>query len=233
MTASDKEQSVHWSKEHIDNLVPDYFEYGSTAYYGSWAYQCQEFVKLSNYFTDMLDKALQAYSVYLIATGIYQQKLLASGQNVIALSQEEYAITTKEALVKGYSEEEIQKILENIRETGIKNAPLRQAYENEVSQLSSYGEKLSLEGLSECEIAQILNEERRNLGIKYKDLTPQPLRDYIYKVNIERYGDKLGPTYEYLKMAGKTDAQIIESAARPNSNIDKLLEGFEAWLRGK
>lgn len=93
--------------------------------------------------------------------------------------------------------------------------------------MSSYGEKLSLKGLSKSEIAQILNKERRNLGIKYKDLTPQPLRDYIYKVNIERYDDKLGPTYEYLKMAGKTDTQIIESAARPNSNIDKLLEGFE------
>jgi len=75
---------------------------------------------------------------------------------------------------------------------------------------------------------------RRDLVIKYKDLTPQPLRDYIYEVNLERYGDKLGPTYEYLKEVQlKTDAQIIESAARPNTNVDKLLGGFEEWLRAQ
>lgn len=36
--------------------------------------------------------------------------------------------------------------------------------------------------------------------------------------------DKLGPTYEYLKeVKKKTDKQIIESSARPNSDIDQLL----------
>jgi hypothetical protein len=65
-------------------------------------------------------------------------------------------------------------------------------------------------------------------------MTSQPLRDYIYEVNIGRYMDKLGPTYEYLKeVKKKTDIQIIESSARPNSNIDQLLEGFEGWLRSK
>ena len=63
-------------------------------------------------------------------------------------------------------------------------------------------------------------------------MTPQPLRDYIYEVNIERYGDKLGPTYEWLVTEkAATNKEIIESASRPNSNIDKLLSGFEEWLR--
>lgn len=38
----------------------------------------------------------------------------------------------------------------------------------------------------------MLHKARRNLGVKYKDATPQPLRDYIYEVNIDRYGDPLG-----------------------------------------
>ena len=47
--------------------------------------------------------------------------------------------------------------------------------------------------------ARILTEERRQLGIKYKDLTPDPLREYAYEINRQRYRDPLGPTYEYLK----------------------------------
>lgn len=83
-------------------------------------------------------------------------------------------------------------------------------------------------------MAKILNQARRDLGIKYKNMTPQPLRDYIYEINMKRYnGDKLGPTYDALKKAGKSDMDIINSASRPNINIDKLLSGFEEWLRGQ
>ena len=81
-------------------------------------------------------------------------------------------------------------------------------------------------------MARTLNQARRDLGIKYKNATPQPLRDYIYEINMGRYGDKLGPTYEYMhEIKEKSDMQIIESSSRPNSDIDKLLSGFEEWLR--
>ncbi len=131
-----------------------------------------------------------------------------------------------------YSEKEIQDILENIRGDGFKNNPLRQAYEEEVAGLKEYGEELLASGMSEKEVAKTLNQARRDLGIKYKDMTPQPLRDYIYEINMGRYkGDKLGPTYEYLKSIGKSDIDIINSSSKPNTNIDKLLSGFEEWLR--
>lgn len=65
---------------------------------------------------------------------------------------------------------------------------MRQAYEREVIELKSYGEKLLARGMSEEEAARTLNKARRDLGIKYKNATPQPLRDYIYEVNRERYG---------------------------------------------
>ena len=88
------------------------------------------------------------------------------------------------------------------------------------------------DGMSEEQVARALNQARRDLGIKYKDMTPQPLRDYIYELNMERYGgDKLGPTFEYLKDVKKrSDMDIIKSSSRPNMNVDELLEGFEEWL---
>ena len=131
-----------------------------------------------------------------------------------------------------YSEAEIKRIINELKGDGFKNNPLRQAYESEVAGLKAYGEKLLASGMSEEQVARTLNQKRRELGIKYKDATPQPLRDYIYEVNMARYGDKLGPTYDWLvSEKGATNMDIINSSSRPNSNIDKLLSGFEEWLR--
>lgn len=131
-----------------------------------------------------------------------------------------------------YTEKEIKEILENIKGEGFKNSPLRQAYEEEVRALKAYGEELLAIGKSEEEVARILNQERRDLGVKYKNATPQPLRDYIYEINLSRYGDKLGPTYDWLVNEKKaTNIDIINSSSKPNSDIDRLLAGFEEWLR--
>ena len=133
-----------------------------------------------------------------------------------------------------YSEEEIKNILDNLRGDGFKNNPLRQAYENEVAGLKEYGEELLESGMSEEQVARTLNKARRDLGIKYKNATPQPLRDYIYEINMKRYGDILGPTYDWLvNTKGATNIEIIDSSSRPNLDIDKLLSGFEEWLRGQ
>ena len=131
-----------------------------------------------------------------------------------------------------YSETEIRNIIYNLKGDGFKNNPLRQAYENEVAGLKAYGGELLTSGMSEEQVARTLNQARRDLGIKYKNATPQPLRDYIYEVNMRRYGDKLGPTYDYLiKVKRKSNMDIIKSSSTPNSNIDNLLLGFEEWLR--
>lgn len=75
-----------------------------------------------------------------------------------------------------------------------------------------------------------MNQARRDLGIQYKDATPQPLREFIYHLNRERYKDPLGPTYRDLIDAKKTDLYIIESSSRPNSDIDKLFKKFSVWM---
>lgn len=65
-----------------------------------------------------------------------------------------------------------------------------------------------------------------------KEMTPELLREYIYEINLIRYGDKLDPSFEYFTdKLGKSFEEIIDSASRPNIYIDKLLEGFEEWLR--
>lgn len=113
----------------------------------------------------------------------------------------------------------------------IKNNPLRQAYENEVADLAKQADAMLAAGQSEEQVARAMHEARRQLGVKYKDLTPEPLREYIYEVNQKRYGDKLGPTYDDLVKKGKSNAEIIKSACKPNPDVDKLLAGFGDWLK--
>ncbi|WP_404955685.1 hypothetical protein [Streptomyces sp. 147326] len=54
----------------------------------------------------------------------------------------------------------------------------------------------------------------RSLPFFDKDITPEPLRSQIYERNLQKYGDKLGPTIDWLGARGKTWEQIIESATR-------------------
>ncbi|MDH2433318.1 RHS repeat-associated core domain-containing protein [Pokkaliibacter sp. MBI-7] len=122
-------------------------------------------------------------------------------------------------------------ILERVG-SNFKHHPLRQAYETEVAALSRYADKIRPD-MTKAELKQLAieaNEARRALGVKYKNATPEPLRDFIYEVNKERYGDPLGPTVEYLVEKGRTYKDIILSSATPNADVDKLLSKFSGWL---
>ena len=57
-------------------------------------------------------------------------------------------------------------------------------------------------------------ENTYGLGETYKGLTPPDLLAKIYERNLGKYGDKLGPTIEWLRGQGKTWTQIIDSATR-------------------
>ncbi|MES2504582.1 MAG: hypothetical protein V4534_06870 [Myxococcota bacterium] len=80
---------------------------------------------------------------------------------------------------------------------------------------------------SEREQAKILHQLRRDIGKRYKDLTPAWLRQNIYCRNHHVYQDPLGPTYEHLTAKGKKDAEIIASAARTGGK-DILLDNYYA-----
>jgi len=120
----------------------------------------------------------------------------------------------------------------------IKNHPLRQAYEAEVAGLKEEAQTLAKAGASEEDIARKMWERRREIGVKYKNITPEPLRDFIYEVNKGRYKDPLGPSFESLvKSAEKKMVDpyqmIIESSSRPNGDVNGLLAKFEDSLNQK
>ncbi len=92
---------------------------------------------------------------------------------------------------------------------------LRNQYASEVEGLSAKIAPLRASGNTSEQIARSLNAERRNLGIKYKNITPSDELQKINQRNLDKYGDKLGPSIDYLRSRGKTWDQIIESATRP------------------
>ena len=128
----------------------------------------------------------------------------------------------------------------------LKGNPLRKDYEDEVSALSRYKDRISPD-MTNAELEKLAKEAsqaRRDLGVKYKDVTPSPLKDYIYDVNKARYDDPLGPTLDWFKRENNlkgidklTDRQLYEKiiggASRPNPDVDKLLGGFNDWLSKK
>ena len=129
---------------------------------------------------------------------------------------------------------------------GIKNHPLREAYEKAVPERVGRIAREVRENMSDAELEQIARramEMRRSIGVEFKDVTPSPLIDYIREVNMERYKDALGPSFDMLaeKFVSRNPGasakdvyrSIIDSAQRPNADIDKLLAGFDTWLSTK
>lgn len=97
--------------------------------------------------------------------------------------------------------------------------------------MKQLGEKLLSQNISKENVAITLHKARRELGIKYKDATPSDLREYIYRMNMNDYGDELGPTIDYLRnIKNKSWDEIIESASRPGGRFNRqyLLDKFPA-----
>lgn len=92
---------------------------------------------------------------------------------------------------------------------------LRLEYEAEVKKLREEADARLAAGESEESVARAMHQKRRDLGVKYKNITPEELRETIYARNLEKYGDPLGPTIDYLSGKGKTWTEIIDSACRP------------------
>ncbi|QDQ26691.1 RHS repeat protein [Chitinimonas arctica] len=92
---------------------------------------------------------------------------------------------------------------------------LRQAYINEVRALEDVALNARAAGTTPEATARMVQQMRRDLGEQYKNLTPADKLQEIYARNLERYGDKLGPTVDWLQARGKSWEQIIESSSRP------------------
>ncbi|RMX06263.1 cell wall-binding protein [Vandammella animalimorsus] len=85
---------------------------------------------------------------------------------------------------------------------------------DEVNALKAKADEMLKSGVDKETVAREMHASRRELGVKYKNLTPEDMLEKIYQRNIERYGDKLGPSIEWLRNKGKSWDDIIESATR-------------------
>ena len=71
---------------------------------------------------------------------------------------------------------------------------------------------------------------KRNRDVISRHEMHQIFNEYLSELNQLRYGDPLGPSYEDLALRKTTD-EIIKAASDPYMDVDKLLIGFEDWLR--
>lgn len=91
----------------------------------------------------------------------------------------------------------------------------RQAYELAVRALRERANELRSAGASAEVIARTLHAERRALAARFKEATPEPLRTALYERGLRVYGDRLGPTIEFLRSRGKSWEDIEQAAMRP------------------
>jgi len=142
-----------------------------------------------------------------------------------AAAEEAGKVTDTSPAAKGGSDTASQVSSEaNALEGGVKNADIavRKAYVNKVRDLNNLEQALKAEGKNAEEIARILHQARRDLGVQFKDMTSPEMLEQIYKRNMNKYGDKLGPTIDYLRSKGKTWEQIIESAKTPGQEFNDI-----------
>jgi hypothetical protein len=111
---------------------------------------------------------------------------------------------------------------------------LRNEYIKDCTEIREVISKMSASKSKE-EIAKVVYQLRRDFGIKYKNMTPQELVDFIYSRNIKEYKDHLGPSFEtlvekYQKSGLSGDhlwSKIIEKAQEPNKKLSDFINSLK------
>lgn len=97
---------------------------------------------------------------------------------------------------------------------------LRSAYERKVQTLADMAADMRRRGVDAELVARAVHAERLEIAKAFKDLTPEPLRSKIQARTVARYGNPAGPSIDFLRAAGKSWDEIIDSASRPGSLPD-------------
>jgi hypothetical protein len=134
-----------------------------------------------------------------------------------------------EAWRKAQSAEELMELIGS----DYKNSPVRVHYEAEVRALGAEGEQIIREAAGDRtkleQGARMISAKRLEISSKFKDQTPEPLLDYIFELNLERYDTKWGPTFDWMWNQYGDYEKIIRKAATPNKDINFFLSGFDSW----
>lgn len=92
---------------------------------------------------------------------------------------------------------------------------LRSQYERKVQTLAEMALDMRRRGMQAEIIARAVHAERLAIAKAFKDITAEPLRSRIQKRTVIRYGNPIGPSIDFLRAAGKSWDDIIDSASRP------------------
>lgn len=91
---------------------------------------------------------------------------------------------------------------------------IRLAYVQDVEKISEIADWLRAAGYTDKQVAIHAYKLRKKILSNYRKLTPQPILQFIYARNHQKYQNDFGATIEYLKAQGKTWEEIIASASR-------------------
>lgn len=116
----------------------------------------------------------------------------------------------------------------SLQEAGYDEHKLREEYTERAKAIKDEGLQRIKDGEDEEKVARWANDERNKLKVEYLMKTPEDLRNLIFKYNRKRGRTTKWGTlkYEELKAKGKTDLQIIESAARPQPSAKDVAENI-------
>ncbi|MCF2132958.1 hemagglutinin repeat-containing protein, partial [Mycetohabitans sp. B3] len=103
----------------------------------------------------------------------------------------------------------------NFYRDGIPYDIRRIAYEADAKRINDAVSGMRATGIKEEAIAKWAVDQRNNLKIRYRDISPPEFVKAAEARNMEKYGNPLGPTVDQLRSKGLSWRQIADSAASP------------------
>jgi hypothetical protein len=98
---------------------------------------------------------------------------------------------------------------------------LRKAYAEGVNAIGEEAKLMVSRGVEKADVAKWANDARNALKVKIRNQGARIVKVMAEARNIRKYGNPVGKTYEQLRAEGKTDEEIIESAARGSAKITR------------
>ncbi|MFV8637795.1 hemagglutinin [Ralstonia pseudosolanacearum] len=102
----------------------------------------------------------------------------------------------------------------NFYRDGVSYDVRRIAYEAEAKRISDGVDRMRATGMSEENVARWAVDQRNNLKTTYRSISPPDFVEAVEARNLEKYGNKLGPSADQLRQKGLSWTEIANSAAR-------------------
>ncbi|CAD15477.1 hemagglutinin repeat-containing protein [Ralstonia pseudosolanacearum] len=102
----------------------------------------------------------------------------------------------------------------NFYRDGVSYDVRRIAYEAEAMRISDGVDRMRAAGMSEEDVARWAVDQRNNLKTTYRSISPPDFVEAVEARNLEKYGNKLGPSADQLRQKGLSWTEIANSAAR-------------------